>query len=144
VHFSIGSYHDYADFDAMPMQACSLLLGRPWQYDNDVVHHGRQNKYIFLHKGKTIALLPLAPAEIVQCEKELAEKKKNGHVIDSSKPAIEQSNTIKLKGVLLALKLVLVDFDDHDEPRYALTCKSTICSIDPTPSSMPLVGTNLL
>jgi hypothetical protein len=28
VHFSISTYHDYADCD-VPMQACSLLLGRP-------------------------------------------------------------------------------------------------------------------
>ena len=63
VHFSIGSYHDYADFDVVPMQACSLLLGRPWQYDNNVVHHGRQNRYTFMFKGKTIAVLPLTPAE---------------------------------------------------------------------------------
>ena len=96
-------------------------------------------------KERPLLCLTLTPAEFVQCEKELAEKKKNGHVIDSSKPAIEQSNTIKLKGgVLLDLKYVLADFDNHDEPHYALTCKSTMCSIDPTPSSMPLVGTNLL
>jgi hypothetical protein len=36
VHFSIRLYYDYADFDVVPMQACSLLLGHPWQYDNDV------------------------------------------------------------------------------------------------------------
>jgi hypothetical protein len=29
VHFSIGTYHDYADCDVVPMQACSLLLGHP-------------------------------------------------------------------------------------------------------------------
>jgi hypothetical protein len=29
VHFSIGAYHDYADCDVVPMQACSLLLGHP-------------------------------------------------------------------------------------------------------------------
>jgi len=29
-----------------------------------------------MHKGKKIALLPLTPTEIVQCEKELVEKKK--------------------------------------------------------------------
>jgi hypothetical protein len=29
VHFSIGTYHDYDDCDVVPMQACSLLLGRP-------------------------------------------------------------------------------------------------------------------
>jgi hypothetical protein len=70
VHFSIGPYHAYADFDVVPMQACSLLLGRPWQYDNDVVHHGRLNKYTFMYKGKNITLLPLTPAEIVKYEKE--------------------------------------------------------------------------
>jgi hypothetical protein len=29
IHFSIGTYHDYADCDVVPMQACSLLLGHP-------------------------------------------------------------------------------------------------------------------
>jgi hypothetical protein len=29
VHFSIGTYHDCADCDVVPMQACSLLLGHP-------------------------------------------------------------------------------------------------------------------
>jgi hypothetical protein len=98
-----------------------------------------------MYKGKTVALLPLAPTEIVQYEKELAEKKKNSHVKDSSKPAIEQSSNINVEGVLFALKsiLVLADFDDH-APYYVLTCTTPICSIDPIPSAMPLVGTNLL
>ena len=30
VHFSISTYADYVDCDVVPMQACSLLLGRPW------------------------------------------------------------------------------------------------------------------
>jgi hypothetical protein len=33
VHFSIGSYHDFADFDVVSMDACSLLLGCPWEFD---------------------------------------------------------------------------------------------------------------
>jgi hypothetical protein len=37
-HFSIGTHHDYADRDVVPMQACSLLLGSPWEFDTDVVH----------------------------------------------------------------------------------------------------------
>ena len=137
--FSIESYHDYAEFDVMPMQACSLLLGRPWQYDNNVVHHGRQNRYTFMFKGKTIALLPLTPAEIVQYEKELAEKKKKGFDKDSSKPLNEPSSNIK--EVLFALKSVLAI---HDEPCYALTCTSSIYPLGPTSSAMSLVGTNLL
>jgi hypothetical protein len=39
VHFSIGTYHDYADCDVVPMQACSLLLGHPWEFDTDAIHH---------------------------------------------------------------------------------------------------------
>jgi hypothetical protein len=35
----VGSYTDYADFDVVPMEACSLLLERPWEYDKDVAHH---------------------------------------------------------------------------------------------------------
>ena len=29
IHFSVGSYHGYANFDVVPMQSSSLLLGRP-------------------------------------------------------------------------------------------------------------------
>jgi hypothetical protein len=45
VHFSIGMYSDYADCDVVLMEACSLLLGRPWEYDTDARHHGRSNTY---------------------------------------------------------------------------------------------------
>ena len=38
-----------------------------------------QNRYTFMFKGKTIALLPLIPTEIMQYEKELTENKKKGH-----------------------------------------------------------------
>ena len=76
VHFSIGIYSDFADCDVVPMDACSLLLGRPWEYDTDAKHHGRSNKYTFMHKGKKITLLSLTPAEIVQAEKDRAESAK--------------------------------------------------------------------
>ena len=109
------------------------------QYDNNVVYHGRQNRYTFMFKGKTIALLPLTPAEIVQYEKELVEKKRKGHDKDFSKPANEPSSN--MKEVLFALKSALAD---HDEPCYTLTCTSPICPLGPASSPMPLVGTNLL
>ena len=71
IHFFIGSYYDYANFDVVPMQACSLLLGHPWEYDTDALHHGRTNTYSLLHKGKKIVLLPLTAAEIVNMIKSL-------------------------------------------------------------------------
>ena len=75
----------------------------------------------------------------MQYEKELAKKKKKGLDKDSSKPLNEPSSN--MKEVLFALKYVLAV---HDEPCHALTCTSPICPLDPTPSVMPLVGTNLL
>jgi hypothetical protein len=77
VQFSIGIYSDYADCDVVPMEACSLLLGRPWEYDNDARHHGRSNTYTFMHKGQKITLLPLTPAKIVQADKDRAANTNN-------------------------------------------------------------------
>lgn len=40
------------------MDACHLLLGRPWQFDRAVFHDGRANTYSFLFLNKKIVLLP--------------------------------------------------------------------------------------
>jgi len=40
VPFSIGEYLDEVLCDVLPMDACHLLLGRPWQFDRDVTYHG--------------------------------------------------------------------------------------------------------
>ena len=52
VSFSIGDYMDKVDCDVLPMDACPLLLGRPWQFDHDAVHAGKSNTYIFMHDGR--------------------------------------------------------------------------------------------
>jgi hypothetical protein len=69
VHFSIGSYHAVADFVVVPMDACSVLLGHPWEFDVDALHHGRINTYTLMHKGKKITLVLMTPAEIVKISK---------------------------------------------------------------------------
>ncbi|GJY57309.1 putative nucleotidyltransferase, ribonuclease H [Tanacetum coccineum] len=41
VHFSIGDkYQDEVWCDVVPMDACHLLLGRPWQFDRRTIHDG--------------------------------------------------------------------------------------------------------
>ncbi|KAJ0021583.1 hypothetical protein Pint_31611 [Pistacia integerrima] len=40
------------------MDACNLLLRRPWQYDREVIHDGRKNAYSFKLNKKTITLAP--------------------------------------------------------------------------------------
>lgn len=58
VSFSIGNYKDSVKCDVIPMDACHLLLGRPWQYDRDAIHHVKANTYRFLFDNRTITLLP--------------------------------------------------------------------------------------
>ncbi|XP_006575997.1 uncharacterized protein [Glycine max] len=64
IYFSIGKYVDEIMFDVVPMEASHLLLGRPWQYDRDVVHNGVTNKFSFVHKGQKVTLKPLSPSEV--------------------------------------------------------------------------------
>ena len=44
----------------------SLLLGRPWQFYENSVHHGRNNQYTLVHKDKNITLLPMTPDSILK------------------------------------------------------------------------------
>ncbi|KAH9706010.1 Endonuclease [Citrus sinensis] len=59
VSLSIGSiYKDKIWCDVVAMDACHLLLGRPWQYDRNVVHDGKRNTYSFMFNNTKIILLP--------------------------------------------------------------------------------------
>ena len=40
------------------IDACHLLLGRPWQFDRDVTHNGEANTYSFTFEGVKIMLVP--------------------------------------------------------------------------------------
>jgi len=56
------------------MQTRSILLGHPWEFDNDTLYHGRTNTYILMHKDKKVTLLPLSPMDIVKHAKEINNK----------------------------------------------------------------------
>jgi hypothetical protein len=60
LNFAIGPYHDVVECDVVPMQACHILLCRPWQFDKDSMHHSRLNQYSFLHHDKKIVLHPVS------------------------------------------------------------------------------------
>ena len=42
----------------MTIDACHLLLSKPWQYDRNIVHDGKNNTYIFMFNNTKIVLLP--------------------------------------------------------------------------------------
>nr|KYP43669.1 hypothetical protein KK1_034897 [Cajanus cajan] len=66
VEFSIGNYQDKVKCDVVPMEACHILLGRPWQFDKQTHHDGFSNKINFTHKGKKFVLHPLTPSQVVE------------------------------------------------------------------------------
>jgi len=61
VKFSIGKYKDKVLCDVIPMEACHILLGRPWQFDRKTTHHGHTNEITLQHHSKTFALHPFTP-----------------------------------------------------------------------------------
>ncbi|KAL4363669.1 hypothetical protein GQ457_04G020080 [Hibiscus cannabinus] len=64
VPFFIGRYKDEVLCDVCLMDACHLLLGRPWQFYKRVVHDCYTNRYSFMHEGKKAILAPLSPSQV--------------------------------------------------------------------------------
>jgi hypothetical protein len=152
VHFSIGTYHDYANCDVVPMQACSLLLGRPWEFDTDAIHYGRSNKYTLVHNRKKITLLPLTLNEIVKCDKAIAETaRRESEIQHASLVKLEQrapyssSNAIKLKSrAMLATKSDLPISTSVDVSFHALVCRQVLFSLEDITTPLSCTITNLL
>ena len=71
VSFRIGKHEDEVTCDVVPMQASHLILGRPWQYNQDVEFKGRVNKYVFTHCNKKVTLIPLTPKQVYEDQMKL-------------------------------------------------------------------------
>ena len=61
--FTIGNYKDVVLCDVAPIEACHILLGKPWQIERNVKHHRKSNKISFIYEGHKIKLAPLSPKE---------------------------------------------------------------------------------
>jgi len=46
------------------MDACHILLGRPWLFDRKVMHNGYLNIYSFVKDDKKVTLAPLTPSQL--------------------------------------------------------------------------------
>nr|XP_033512862.1 uncharacterized protein LOC104099604 [Nicotiana tomentosiformis] len=73
ISFNVGRYEDDILCDIVPMQACHILLGRPWQYDRNVFHDGRKNRYSLELNGRKFTLAPLSPSQVFEDQKRLRE-----------------------------------------------------------------------
>jgi hypothetical protein len=50
--------------DVIPMDVWHILLGRPWQFDRNVIHDGRKNTYTLENNGRTHMLLPIEEKKV--------------------------------------------------------------------------------
>ena len=63
VDISIGGYKDKLICDIFPMDACHLLLGRPWKYKRGVIYDGKENTISFKKDGRTFKIQSLMEEE---------------------------------------------------------------------------------
>jgi hypothetical protein len=160
VHFTIGTYLDIVDCDVVPMQACSLLLGRPWQFHREFVHNGKTNQYSLIHAGKKIGLKLMTPEQILKDDLARASRLKNEEKHKSenqiiaadfvpskhtSKSNSNHATEICLKNsCLLARKSDLAEIDVNITPCYAIVCKEVLFSFEDMPPSLAPTVANLL
>ena len=75
VKLSVGNYEDKVLCDVVPMEACHILLGRPWQFRKKTMHNGLTNEIIFTHREKKFVLYPLSPSQVIQNQVQMKKKR---------------------------------------------------------------------
>lgn len=58
--FHISNFSDQVLCDVVEIDACHVLLGRPWLFDRKVLPDGRENTYEFNKDGQRYRLEPVA------------------------------------------------------------------------------------
>ncbi|KAL4296921.1 hypothetical protein GQ457_12G014120 [Hibiscus cannabinus] len=111
VPFTIGKYKDEVLCDVVTMDACHLLLGRPWQFDKGTTHDGTTNRYSFMHAGKKITLAPLTPSQVQ--EDHIRLRKNVEEIQGKKKMNIYASNKDIRKYLSSQLSLLVVLYKDN-------------------------------
>nr|KYP49388.1 hypothetical protein KK1_028826 [Cajanus cajan] len=99
VKLSIGNYEDEVLCDVVPMEACHILLGRPWKYDKKIMHNGLTNEISFTHKEKKFVLHPLSPQQVAEDQTQM--KLKREKVVNQEKEISKQTLFIKQPSFIL-------------------------------------------
>ena len=93
ISFSCGIYSDFIIRDIIPMKITHILLGRPWLFDQNVKHYGRENTYDLMVGKKEVVLKPMTLAEMNKF------KESKPKVVEGKKKR-DLENNIKLLHVL--------------------------------------------
>ncbi|OMO49566.1 reverse transcriptase [Corchorus capsularis] len=151
VSLSLGRYNGEVLCDVLPMQACHVLLCRPWQYDNKVHHDGETNKYSFMSGKRPITLIPLSPQEALKDQLKLKEefakmesdfrtKEKNKHAkLDVNCDLVEKHASSKkiVKECMLATKSEIKEALNDNSVLILLLLKNTLVATNDLERELP-------
>jgi len=73
------------------MDACHLLLGRPWQFDKGAIHNGIANTYTFKVKSCNYTLTPLPLNQLQNIKASLGEGNTSEKALFLSETLVERS-----------------------------------------------------
>ena len=104
------------------MDVCHVLLGRPWQYDRNVMYNGRENTFSLEKEGRRHTLIPLkdekaeeqtSPKILLVKEKEFLEQLQEDEVIFAiiGKPRTIITNT-RINELLVEINKLLEEYVD--------------------------------
>jgi len=68
------------------MEACHILLGRPWQFDRKSIHNGLSNEITLQHKDKKFVLHPLTPTQVAKDQVQIKVKREDEDTKSSKTP----------------------------------------------------------
>jgi len=91
VEFSVGNYKDNVLCDVVPMEACHILLGRPWKFDKKTMHNGLTNEITFTHNEKKFILNPLPHSQVVRDQVQMKQKRDE----EKKKIKLEKERTLR-------------------------------------------------
>jgi len=75
VKFSIGNFENSVLCDIVPIEACHILLGRPWLFERETTHHGHTNEITFTHQERKNVLHPLTPSQVEEDQVQMRKKR---------------------------------------------------------------------
>jgi hypothetical protein len=134
VEFKIGGYRDEILCDVIPMDVCHLLLGRPWQYDRNVIHDGRKNTYTLEKNGRMHMLLPIE-------DKKVKEETSNTILLMSGKELLDEVKKDQEMQFVVVRKprviLTSTSMDDLPEEIQELLENFVDIVVDELPCSFP-------
>ncbi|XP_016581679.1 uncharacterized protein LOC107879067 [Capsicum annuum] len=99
IRFKVGNYKDKVLCDIIPMQACHLLVGRPWQYNRSIKYDGRTKHYSFEFVGQNFTLHPLSPSELCEAHQQIKGLKGKGRKEKKPESGVSESKSGKGEGV---------------------------------------------